>query len=94
MVLVEDLDYNLNLAACIFLCLGMENTVAHLYQRVVPYWQHFQLLPRNMVSFGSIFRSSPLSTEEQETVTLDLSPGQITAVGASDCKTLMYVKRL
>lgn len=54
----------------------------------------FIWLPGNGASFGSIIRRSPRSTEERETVLLDQPAGQITAAGASDCKTLMDVRRV
>lgn len=88
------------LATHLFLCLkciqhtNEGNTVAHLYWKAVLYWQDFQLLPGNHTSYGGIIRPSPPAPRSKRFVCLDQSPGQSTAVGASDCKTLMNVRRL
>lgn len=70
------------------------NTGAHLYWRAVPHWQNFHVLPENDTSAGGIIRPIPRSIEGRETNLLDQSQGQSTAVGASDCKTLINVRRL
>lgn len=90
-----NLANHINFVACFFLFLlpepGSYTSVLDRRAILAAFLFGFR---ETRASFGGIIRRSARSTEERETVLLDQPAGQITAAGASDCKTLMDVRRV